>query len=87
MVGIYTPKISSRLEYIVEVIFQEILKTNYVLSVSLDELQSQAGVIVNYSKENISDTFHIKPVKLIFEQTIQEQKIKIEDWNDMPIFF
>ena len=73
---IYTPTISSRLQYITDYCGKEIIGKPFELTTDRDYYLKSVAEKINYSPERISnDKFWIKPHSLLFENKITEQVI------------
>jgi len=84
---IYTPKITSRIQYSFELIFNSILNIDYDLSEDKVFFQNFSGPKLNYSKIQLENEFFIKAYGLLSERGISDQEIIFDKWNELPIFF
>lgn len=83
MLTIFTTHISPRLEYIITVLFKGAANlTNSQESYVLSE-----GPCINYSSLPINKGIQIVPVPLLTETGIRDQNIKMDDWQELPVFF
>jgi hypothetical protein len=65
MVTIYSPEISPRIDYVVNLIFKNILGLDFIVTNELNDLN---GIVVNYSKENLEiDSYQIYPSGFLVE--------------------
>jgi hypothetical protein len=81
---IYSHHISARLEYIAKTLLGE----NIAFTDSKEKFEDHNGTKINYSNKTIDYTeFRIAPHGLLFETTIQEQRINCFEWNDLKVFF
>ena len=87
MILFYTPKISSRLEYIISFLFNDILGSDYKIVTNRSELESSDLPKINYSNENIENSLQIIPTDLLFEKSILQKKITVGNWEGQKIFF
>jgi peptidoglycan/xylan/chitin deacetylase (PgdA/CDA1 family) len=88
MLLIYTTQSTPRLKYILKLIFENILVSEYKLTCDLEEFKKHAGCRINYSKSAIeADDIHIIPVNLLFESNIHQQDVRVTDWQNIKIFF
>jgi hypothetical protein len=79
---IYSEKITSRLQYIAEVFFEDVRITS-----SIAEFSEFDGIKLNYSHKKFSEQeFHIQPSALLFEADIRKQNIHCTVWNELKIF-
>ena len=59
MVTIYSLEISPRIDYVVKLIFKNILGLDFIITNELNDLN---GIVVNYSKESLEiDSYQIYP--------------------------
>ncbi len=85
---IFTRQKSSRLQYIINVIFGGLLDTEYTLTADFDDYEQYPGIKINYSSQKISDQeLWIAPVNLLFEQNIEPQEIVCQSVNGLPAAF
>lgn len=85
---IYSPTITSRLQYIADFSGKEITCKPFDLTSDLSYYQKESGVKINYSTERISaEEFWIKPHALLFENKITEQAIDCFEENKQKAFF
>lgn len=84
-VKIYCKKDVPRLRYIAGLILGEILGLSW--DVVTDKRKLGKYPVINYTNENISDSFKINPVCLLFETGVGEQEIVISSYKGFPIFF
>ncbi|MGC6470465.1 MAG: polysaccharide deacetylase family protein [Flavobacteriales bacterium] len=84
---IYTPQITSRLNYTFHLIFETLCKIKY--EVTTDELRfnTHDGPKINYSNQKFDTEFLIKPIGLLHEEGISVQEIIISKWQELPIFY
>ena len=79
MITIYSPKLSNRFIYIVDLIFGQVLNVEYKI-VDSDDLLGQ--VSINYSDKKISGCYHVKPDELLFSRDLFKGEIAHE-FNDI----
>jgi len=85
---LYSPKISSRLQYIADFIGREIADTRFRITDNKDEFIRHEGARINYSAEHVTEKeIWIKPHKLLFEQKIREQEIQCNSIDGIKTFF
>lgn len=85
---LFSGRKSARLEYVVSLIFNELLGLD--CRVTEEELLFKKSLLpkLNYSETRIATTeFQIKPHPLLFEQAIAEHSIKTTSWQGLPAFF
>lgn len=77
MITVYCEHHSARLNYILNVLFNETLDLPYSI---VNEISD--SIHINYSSKLIPNTVHIEPSGLLFENTIKEQKIEVIERTD-----
>jgi len=82
---IFTRCFSPRLEYVAELIFFSILGVPY--EIVTDRRKLGKNPVINYSGENIVNSFKISPSGLLGETGIRQQNIEISEWKGLPVFF
>ena len=87
MALLYTKETSPRLSYIVQFILNDIQGVEFKTTQDKNEFDSFEGVKINYSDENLDNSFQIIPTELLFETDIIQKKILVSDWENMKIFF
>lgn len=87
MILIYTPKISSRIEYIFSHIFQRMLQKECILSKKVDEFIAHKGPKLSYATQPLGGEFFVKSHGLLSKQNIEKQDITVELWEGIPCFF
>ena len=84
---VYTHKITPRLKYIFKHIFENMLMINFDLTTKVEIFVAHSGPKLSYSNKPLGDEFFIKSHLLLFEQGITTQKLKLDFWDELPIFF
>ena len=85
---IYSPKITSRHQYIFKVLLNEIYFIEYSLTDDLDLFIASNKVKINYSDHPIcKEEFFIKKHGLLDQKGIHQIDIKVDYLNNMPYFF
>ncbi|HKO81280.1 MAG TPA: hypothetical protein VJU78_12830, partial [Chitinophagaceae bacterium] len=85
---IYTPTITSRLQYITDYCGKEIIGKPFELTTDRDYYLKSFAEKINYSPERISnDKFWIKPHSLLFENKITEQAVQCFEIKGQKVFF
>ena len=85
MIKIYTPSISSRLEYVCTHLFRTILGIDFKLYTQADSQLQEYDIC--YSKERLGNGLHIVPTPLLFESDIRRQEITFGDWEGFTTLF
>ncbi len=83
MLTIFSPHISSRLQYIVAVLF----KDSAVLTDNREVYLLNEGPGINYSDQSVNKGIQIIPVVLMEETGIRKQDFKVNQWQGLPVFF
>jgi hypothetical protein len=84
-VKIYSTQDSPRLRYIAGIILGDILGLSW--EVITDKRRLGKHPVINYSEDNLSGSFKIKPVSILFEKGISPKPIIISEWKGLPVFF
>lgn len=87
MILIYSPKTSSRLNYILKFIFNDIQGVEFKITQDKSDFLSSDLVKINYSKDSFDSGLQIVPSGLLFETDIIQKKIEVEEWQDFKVFF
>lgn len=87
MLLIYTSSVNARIKYIFDLIFRELLGTNYSFTTNKEEFISCQGPKFNYSDQPIGDELFFYAVRLLFEKGIEDQSISVFDWHETKAFF
>ena len=87
MLLVYVPKITPRIEYIFDHIFNRILKIEINFTFSIESFVAYSGPKFSYSAKPLGKEFHLTAHPILFSQGIQEYLIKIEKWEELPAFF
>lgn len=83
MLTIFSPHISTRLQYIVAVLF----KDSAVLTDNPEVYLLNEGPGINYSDQFIDRGIQIVPAPFLEETGIRKQSIGINQWQGLPVFF
>ncbi len=87
MLLIYSPKITNRLQYIFEHLFEEMLGLNFSITTDKEIFIAFDGAKVNYSSRSFEDELFIEASGLLFERGIKQQKIEVADFEDTKMFY
>ncbi len=85
MIYVYSEHITNRLQYIVEY-FSSIIGIHFTLIHNIEKFEEYSGPKINYSTNTFKTSLQIEPTSLLFEKTINEQNILVEQ-KEYPIFF
>jgi hypothetical protein len=84
-VKIYSTENVPRLRYIAGIVLGDILGLSW--EVITDKRKLGKHPVINYSSENITGSFKISPVSLLFETGIAPREIIVNEWKGLPVFF
>ncbi len=85
-ITIISHTISNRLKYVCKVLFGHLLKCDFIIVNSQDNIQSESKVI-NYTTGFIENTFQVIPSGLIAEPEVQKQQISTGTFEGLPTIF
>jgi len=82
---LYSSEVNSRLTFIAELIFHDLLGFEITLTSNQELFAASNGVRINYSKNQDLSGYHIIPSNLLFEADIRHVDIGLgKDWNATP---
>jgi hypothetical protein len=84
---IYTPKLTNRVRYIFEFIFEELLGISINFTTDIDEFISFHGRKINYSKHPISEELFIQSSSLLLENGIKNITIEMGYFQGIRVPF
>lgn len=87
MILVYCDQITPRHRYIFDFIFGDVLVSGYRLIDNREEFIAFKGTKICYTNEKIEGGLYFKPHPLLNESGISNQDIKVDKWNDLPVFF
>lgn len=88
MIQIYSNKISNRLQYCLDFIFNEQLGIGYRINTSIETFKKSEGFKLNYSDLIIEEAdLAMRPHALLFESVIKKQVIECFETNGYTAFF
>lgn len=87
MIFIYTEKITQRLEYITNLIFNQILGLEITITTDSDCFQNQESPVINYSQKKFYDEIYIKPYGLLSQTGVNSFEIETVKYNNEDYFF
>lgn len=83
MLLIYTHKSTNRLRYILNLIFNDLLGVEYLITTKRDEFENWENEKINYSYQYDEKALNIYPVNLLFESEIKQQEINHITFNNI----
>ncbi|MHC1704050.1 MAG: polysaccharide deacetylase family protein [Tenuifilaceae bacterium] len=84
---VYTQRLTSRVDYIIKFIFEDILKVGVRITSSYSEAKAYNGVLISYSKAKVKDSLHIVPHNLMIDDSLIRQQVDLFKWEGSPAFF
>ena len=84
-VKIYSREDNPRLRYIAGIVLGDILGLSW--NVITDKRKLGKNPVINYSSDNISGSFKINPVSVLFEKGICQKQIELSEWKGLPVIF
>ena len=87
MILVYTPKISSRLNYIFRHLFHNLMLEEIKFTTKIEEFIAYNGVKFSYAPQALGGEFHIQSHPILFQQGIKPHTIEFGFWDREPIFF
>jgi len=84
-VKIYSPENAPRLQFVADLILNEILGLSW--EIVTDRRKLGKYPVINYSDRNLPGSFTINPVKILFETGVARQDIRVDYWRNLPVFF
>lgn len=87
MINVFTPLLTSRIEYAFNLIFRTILKCNVKLYTLPEDFQKAKGIKINYSTNNNIEGLKLEPYGLLNETHLVVQKLDLIEWDEEKAFF
>ena len=87
MLLIYTPEISSRIQFTFEFVFKDLLNLNYKLTTLKDDFYRYTGPVLNYSPCPLSKGMWIQSHGLLIQKGVKKLNPKPGKWNNLPVLF
>lgn len=87
MITIYSHKNSKRFQYILKLIFTELIGINYTFTTNPEVYKQAEGAKLQYTTKPIDEHLFLYSKKLLFETNIQHQDIKFIDHHNIPCLF
>jgi len=84
---IYSDKTSPRLDYVLNLICNDIWKVQWEVTHEIEVFNSSSVGVINYSNENTEKGISISPSSLLFEKGIQNQNIQVSFDEKLPLFY
>lgn len=87
MLLIYTPEISTRTDYIFELIFQNELGIGYTVTKNKAKFEGYSAEKINYSYTQIGDELFIKASSLLSQSSIEKIDVPVEIKDGINVIF
>jgi hypothetical protein len=87
MITIYSNTLTNRLNYILRLIFNDLLGIEFTLTSDRERFRHAGGAKIAYANERTDNEILICPAGLVFENTIKSQQLQVEEWEGMKIFY
>ncbi len=87
MILIYSEEITQRIDYIIHLIFTQILQVEIKLTTNSADFLKSENPKINYSHEKFGDEIYIKPHGLLSQKGIDKVDIQPVKHNNEPCFF
>ncbi len=87
MLLIYCDKITPRVRYAVDLMIREVLCGTYTLTDDKARLETSEEAVLNYSNDKRLPGLRIAPARLLFENGIRDQEIKMGKQETIPTLF
>lgn len=86
-IAIYAQASTSRLKYIFDLIFVDLLQVTYTIVTDKHQFASIIGPKFSYSDQPVGDELFFYSVKLLFEKGIEDQQVAVFEWQGVKAFF
>lgn len=87
MLLIYTGRLTNRVGYTFNLIFKDVLSVPFRITVNPEEYANYPGPKFSYGDNPPDDGVFICAAPLLFETTIENQGIHINEYEGLPVFF
>jgi hypothetical protein len=87
MVLIYSPKLSPRLYYAVDLLFHELLELDYEITNEQQVFINYNGPKINYSSRAFGDEIQIQSHPLLFETKVHQQRYESTEFEGINVIF
>lgn len=87
MIVIYTPKVTNRIKYTLDLVFTEHFGLNYEIITNPVRAVSGEHIYISYSPEKPANFFSIYYSTLLIEDAVIPQKLFVSRESDFPVFF
>lgn len=87
MVIILVKEITPRIEYTMNLVFNEVMGIPYSVTSNQNDFQQSPGQKINYTKNQIPGCLRIKPSDLLNESELVNHQIETGNWKRLPTLF
>ncbi|MDO5759867.1 MAG: hypothetical protein Q4Q06_02440, partial [Bacteroidota bacterium] len=87
MLVIYTDKHTNRLGYTLNFIFKDVLKIDYMVTLSKETFIAEKGAKLSYSQEPVYEELHLTQTNLLFETDINNIDLNFFEKEGFPFLF
>ena len=87
MIVIYTPKVTNRIKYTLDFVFQQYFGIDYELTENADFTILSENCNINYSNKKIDNWFSVFQDDLLLQEDIRVQKLFVSFEYELPVFF
>ncbi|MFM2135163.1 MAG: hypothetical protein RL021_563 [Bacteroidota bacterium] len=87
MLLVYTPRTSSRLKYVLDLLLEDLLGLPYSITTDESVLSQHRGASLTYADKPIGNEPFLYATTLLFERGIRPQEISVFDWDGSKAFF
>ncbi len=81
---IYSHKNSKRLQYILKLIFTDLMGIDYIFTTSIEEFKNSDQPRLSYTNNQIIDELYLSSKNLLFETDIRHQELQFIDYLNIP---
>lgn len=86
MIQFYSPKINNRIKYVVDLVLRQVCLFEYKIVSDIKEID-KSSPIINYTGNELENSFIIQPYGILYEKRIQEFGIEPEYGGDEKVRF
>ncbi len=87
MILIYTPKITTRLRYILDFILGDLLLLDFKLTSNKEEFEIYPDPKLSYANQPVADEIFFFTTPILFEKKIRKQSIEIFEYEEHKVFY
>ncbi len=84
---VFSEKLSARINYVCEFIFEHVLKIKCVLTSDINEFEASSFFRINYSDRQLNNSLQILPQAILFEKGVSENKPEGKIRNNLIYFY